>query len=136
MAVATAPEIIAPLTDAGKGAFHQRVSAPIYGGGSPSAPPVPVGAVLAGGLTGVAYSETITAQGGTSPWTYAVTSGALPAGLSLASSGVISGTPTATGTATFTVTVTDAASATGSHAFSITIAAPSSGGGGNYGFTA
>lgn len=91
--------------------------------------PVPVASELKGGTTGTAYSETISAQGGTGPYTFAITSGALPAGLSLSTSGTISGTPTATGTSTFTVTVTDSGGATGSQPFSITINAPTTGGG-------
>ena len=91
--------------------------------------PVPVASNLAGGTTASAYAETVTAQGGTSPYSFAVTAGALPTGLSLNSStGAISGTPAATGTFTFTVTVTDALGYTGSQSFSITISNPSSGG--------
>ncbi|MDB6120964.1 MAG: hypothetical protein JWO08_4745, partial [Verrucomicrobiaceae bacterium] len=74
-------------------------------------------AALPNGTVGTAYSTTITQSGGASPVTFAVTSGTLPAGLSLSSStGVISGTPTAsTGAgASFTVTATDANSCTGS----------------------
>jgi hypothetical protein len=52
------------------------------------------------------YSITLTAQGG-GDQTWTVDSGALPAGLTLSTGGVISGTPTAPGTATFTVKVTD-----------------------------
>jgi hypothetical protein len=45
---------------------------------------------------GVAYSTTLVATGGTTPYAWSILSGALPAGLSLnASTGVISGTPTA-----------------------------------------
>lgn len=57
---------------------------------------------------GVTYNRTLTATGGTTPRTWSLASGALPAGLSLSSSGVISGTPTATGPASFMVLVTDA----------------------------
>ncbi len=97
--------------------------------------PVPVGANLAGGVTGTAYSETITGAGGTSPYTFAVTSGTLPTSLSLnTSSGVISGTPTVAGTYTFTITATDANSATGATAFQIIISAPAASGGGSYVF--
>lgn len=63
---------------------------------------------------GVAYSETVTASLGTSPYTYSVASGSLPAGLSLNSStGVISGTPTASGSVSFTISASDSASPTG-----------------------
>lgn len=93
-------------------------------------------AVLPGGAPGTAYSQTLAANGGTGPYTYAVTAGSLPAGLSLNSStGVISGTPTGTGTATFTVTATDSTSATGSQSLSLTVAAAASGRG-NYSFVA
>ena len=65
---------------------------------------------LPGANIGVAYTTTITATGGQSPYTFAVSSGTLPAGLTLTSAGVLSGTPTAAGSFTFTVTVTDSAS--------------------------
>ncbi len=66
-----------------------------------------------GGDVGVAYSTTLAATGGTSPYTWAVDPATLPAGLSLnASTGVISGTPSATGASNFTVTVTDSTSPT------------------------
>lgn len=59
---------------------------------------------------GVSYSATLVASGGVSPYTFAVTTGSLPAGVTLNSTtGVISGTPSAAGSFTFTVTVTDAA---------------------------
>lgn len=73
------------------------------------------------GQTGSAYSQTLAASGGTGPYTFALTSGALPVGLSLSSAGVISGTPTATGTTSFTVTATDSLSATGSWSYTLTI---------------
>ncbi|UKJ09251.1 putative Ig domain-containing protein [Solitalea lacus] len=71
-----------------------------------------------------AYSKSITASGGTSPYTYSVTTGALPAGLSLSSSGTLSGTPTAGGTFNFTVKATDAGSFTGTTAYTLTVNAP------------
>ena len=56
---------------------------------------------------GVAYTQTLAATGGLPPYTYSVTSGTLPAGLSLSGAGVISGTPTAVGASSFTITATD-----------------------------
>ncbi len=76
---------------------------------------------LTAGTAGTAYSITFTASGGTGPYTYAVTSGALPAGLSLASDGTLSGTPASSGSANFTVTATDANGYTGSQAVTLTI---------------
>ena len=52
-------------------------------------------------------TTTLTATGGATPYTYAISAGALPAGLSLSSGGVLSGTPTAGGTFNFTVRATD-----------------------------
>ncbi|MHC4712533.1 MAG: putative Ig domain-containing protein, partial [Planctomycetota bacterium] len=64
--------------------------------------------ILPDGTEGVAYSQTLAATGGLTPYTWSVVSGSLPAGLSLNSStGDISGTPTTAETANFTVEVTD-----------------------------
>src|SRR6202012_510417 len=80
---------------------------------------------LPAATVGTAYSQSITASGGTSPYTYAVTAGALPAGVTLASDGTLSGTPTAGGSFTFTVTATDASTGsgpyTGSQAYTLTV---------------
>ena len=74
------------------------------------------------GTVGVAYTDTFTAANGTTPYTFSISAGTLPAGLTLnASTGVVSGTPTTAGTSSFTVKVTDAKSATATFATSITI---------------
>ncbi|MFB8915757.1 putative Ig domain-containing protein [Xanthomonas phaseoli pv. phaseoli] len=73
---------------------------------------------------GSAYSQTLTASGGTAAYTYAITSGALPAGITLASNGTLSGTATLEGTFNFTVQATDANSFTGTQAYSLTVAGP------------
>jgi uncharacterized repeat protein (TIGR03803 family) len=82
---------------------------------------------LPAAAAGTGYSQTLTASGGTAPYTFAVTAGALPAGLSLSPAGVLSGTPTAAGSFPFTVTATDSLGATGSqnYAFVVTPAAAS-----------
>jgi hypothetical protein len=80
------------------------------------------------GTKGKSYSTTLSASGGTTPYTWALASGSLPPGLSLtAGTGKISGTPTSTGTFSFTVKVTDAKGATATKSLSLTIASSSSG---------
>ena len=68
---------------------------------------------LPGAVAGQGYTAGLAAQGGTPPYTWSVTSGALPEGLTLdPSTGAITGTPTAPGTSAFTVTVRDSSSPT------------------------
>jgi len=68
-------------------------------------------ASLPDGTLNVAYPATnLQASGGVAPYSWQVTVGSLPAGLSLASDGAITGAPTATGTSNFTVKVTDSES--------------------------
>ncbi|WP_010545311.1 beta strand repeat-containing protein, partial [Sphingomonas elodea] len=60
---------------------------------------------------GATFSQTSTATGGVAPYSFAVTSGTLPAGLILdTATGVVSGTPTAIGSYNYAITVTDSAS--------------------------
>ncbi|WP_427917053.1 putative Ig domain-containing protein [Xanthomonas campestris] len=73
---------------------------------------------------GTAYSQTLSASGGTAPYTYTLSAGSLPAGLTLASNGTLSGTATAEGSFTVTVRATDAGNFTGDQAYSLTVAAP------------
>lgn len=54
-----------------------------------------------------AYSEQLTAAGGTPPYTFALTSGQLPSGLTLSDTGLVSGTPDTIETQSFTITVSD-----------------------------
>lgn len=56
---------------------------------------------------GVPYSQQISATGGTGDYDFSIPSGSLPAGLSLSSTGLISGTPTVSASETFTVAVID-----------------------------
>jgi large repetitive protein len=72
--------------------------------------------------SGVAYSQNITQTGGIGSVSFAISAGALPAGLTLSTAGLLSGTPTVTGPFGFTVRATDANGCTGTQAYSITIA--------------
>lgn len=73
----------------------------------------------------VPYFQQITAMGGTSPYTFSRLTGSLPTGLTISSSGVISGTTTAApGTYSFTVQALDANNAPGTQPYSITIRCP------------
>jgi len=93
-----------------------------------SAPPLVVTTqTLPGGVMGVVYSQTLAATGGVTPYIWSIAAGSLPSGLSMNSSGQISGTPTTSGTANFTVKVTDSEtpSAQGTTAnLSITVSTP------------
>ncbi len=80
--------------------------------------PLPVGTV------GSPYSQNLDAVGGAQPYTFALTSGSLPPGLSLSTAGVISGTPVSVGTANFTVTVRDTQSKSASQTYTLTVLAP------------
>jgi N-acetylneuraminic acid mutarotase len=68
-----------------------------------------------------AYTGTITASGGTPPYSFAVTSGAIPPGLTLSATGTLSGTPTQGGTFNFVVTATDALGCTGNRLYTVKI---------------
>jgi hypothetical protein len=80
-------------------------------------------ATLPGGTIGTIYSKTITASGGTGTgYSFSVSSGSLPTGLNLSSTGSLSGTPTAAGSYSFWVKAVDSGSNAGSQPYSMTIA--------------
>jgi hypothetical protein len=62
---------------------------------------------LPNGMVGTPYSAALTASGGNQPYSWSFASGRMPAGLSLNSNGVISGTPTAAGTFSLGLTLKD-----------------------------
>lgn len=79
-------------------------------------------ASLPSATVGVSYTASLAATGGTAPYAWAVSSGALCAGLALSSGGNITGTPSGTpGTCAFTGRVTDAALTVATRALSITL---------------
>ncbi|MDE1163385.1 MAG: putative Ig domain-containing protein [Acidobacteriaceae bacterium] len=84
-------------------------------------------ATVPAGLTSQPYSVTLTSQYGTAPVTWALAAGsALPAGLTLSSAGVISGTPSTAGSTIFSVQATDSSTTPlkASATFTINIYAP------------
>lgn len=62
---------------------------------------------LPGGTKDVSYNATVAGSGGSGSYSFAVTAGSLPTGLTLSTGGLISGTPTVSGTSNFTVTLTE-----------------------------
>ncbi|MBS1790757.1 MAG: putative Ig domain-containing protein [Acidobacteria bacterium] len=69
------------------------------------------------------FSQQLTASGGTPSYGFAISAGALPAGVTLSSGGLLSGTPTVTGAYNFTVSAIDFNFCTGERQYSGTIAA-------------
>lgn len=84
-----------------------------------SSSPLPTGTI------GTIYSQMLTASSGTPGYTWTVSGGTLPGGLSLSTSGVLSGTPTGIGVFNFTLQVTDSLLSSNTAAFSITVNPPS-----------
>lgn len=86
---------------------------------------------LPNGDVGAAYSATASAIGGVPPYTWSLTSGSLPSGVTLgASSGTFAGTPANTGSYSFQVQVQDSHAATAAALLSITVGSGSTGCGG------
>ena len=90
------------VTDANGQIATQATSITIAAGVSTTFAAPPAGAV------NVPYTTTLTATGGTTPYTWSVNAGSLPPGITLNAAGVLAGTPTTAGTYTFTVNVIDA----------------------------
>ncbi len=95
------------------------------GGTTPVAPALYVStSTLPGGTAGAAYTATLVATGGSGAgYVWSVSAGALPAGMTLSTSGILSGTTSNTGTFNFTAKVTDSASNSASTPLSLVIAA-------------
>ena len=74
----------------------------------PYGPTIASGPVLPSGLVGAAYSQELQTADGTAPFSWRITSGQLPAGLTLSGGGTIGGTPAASGLTCFRVHATGA----------------------------
>jgi uncharacterized repeat protein (TIGR03803 family) len=92
---------------------------------SSTTPVITTNSPLPNGAVGSTYSQALAATGGTAPYSWSLPSGGLPTGLTLSSSGVISGTPTSTGTASFVVQVASVNGQSSTKAFGLTINPPS-----------
>lgn len=81
---------------------------------------------LKSAAVGAAYASSLAATGGLPPYTWSLTAGGLPTGLSLGTNGTLTGVPTVTGTYSFTATVTDSSvpAHTASRTFSLVVKAP------------
>jgi hypothetical protein len=88
---------------------------------SASAPVQITTSSLPSGRVAVPYSTALAAIDGIAPYKWTITSGALPAGLTLASGGTVSGTPTTSGTFSFTAHVADSASSPSSASRNLSI---------------
>jgi len=77
------------------------------------------------GQQGNPYSEVFAATGGTTPYSWSISAGTPPAGISMNANVDFAGMPTAAGTFTFTVTVTDATNMTATGNFIVTVIAGS-----------
>lgn len=70
-------------------------------------------------VPGTAYSQTLTATGGVTPYMFSIAVGTLPPGLNLSAAGLLSGTPEGGGSFVFTIRATDANSFSGSQTYSM-----------------
>ncbi|MBN1893766.1 putative Ig domain-containing protein, partial [bacterium] len=131
----TGPDTLCEVSDKQDGLYHYRVRAGNAIGTSPWSASAAFQVIrtsvlnvtttsLPGGVNGISYEASVEAEGGTEPYTWSISAGSLPPGLSIsASTGTISGTPTTAGTFEFTVQVTDAGdpTQTDNQALSITV---------------
>src|SRR5690606_209933 len=76
---------------------------------------------LPDGIVGEDYHQVITASGGNAPYTFALDSGSLPAGLHLDSDGTLGGTLTSAGSLLFVILAIDNYNQTGMRAYSVTV---------------
>lgn len=95
----------------------------MYPGSGSTVTPLSIStSALSNGQLASYYSQVLSATGGSPGYTWSVYSGSLPSGLSLTSTGVLSGTPAQSGSFTFTAQVRDSASTTATRSFTLTVA--------------
>ncbi len=110
-------------------ATGNALSAPTIIAGSVTVTPNPISFTSSSSLTsavlGTSYNQSISASGGSGTFaSYSLSSGSLPAGLSLSTTGTISGNPVASGNFSFGITATDSNGCTGTQTFSLSVNCP------------
>ncbi len=78
-------------------------------------------ATIPSGIAGTPYSQAFTATGGTAPYTFSVSGGSLPSGMTLSSAGTLLGTSTQSGSFTFSIKAIDANGCAGSRGYQISV---------------
>jgi uncharacterized protein (TIGR03437 family) len=79
---------------------------------------------LPNGTLGAAYNQLLATGGGTAPYSFSLSAGTLPAGMTLSLAGALSGTPTQIGAFTFTVSSVDASTCAATRSYTLNIACP------------
>jgi hypothetical protein len=87
-------------------------------------PPAVSAKAMKEGYAGESYDDFFSAAEGKAPYTFTVSAGTVPQGLTLHPNGVLQGTPTAPGTPSFEVTASDVNGRTSARSFSVSIYAP------------
>lgn len=87
-------------------------------------PPVISTTTLGGGQVNSAYSSQLQAGSGLPPYSWALLSGSLPAGLTLGSGGLLAGTPSEDGSFSFSVRLTDHYGQTADRELALAVAPP------------
>ena len=101
----------------------------VYSAVSPPTAPLTIATTSLRAVTGLAYSSPLEGLGGSLPYSWSLSAGALPAGLTLnPTTGAISGTPTEVGNSSFTVRISDSSNPVkvATQVLSITIGDPAS----------
>jgi len=93
------------------------------GGGTTTTPLTVATTSIPTGTTGTSYSATVSATGGSAPYTWSVSTGTPPPGLTLSSAGALSGVPTTSGSYSFTAQVKDAASHVATYSYAMSVGA-------------
>ncbi|MBI3425653.1 MAG: VCBS repeat-containing protein, partial [Acidobacteria bacterium] len=78
-------------------------------------------ATLPNGTVSAAYNQTLAASGGTAPYSFSLSAGSLPNGVTLSGAGLLAGTPVQSGAFNFTISAADSQNCSGARAYTLTI---------------